>query len=111
MQCYVCNPLKNKKSRKPAGPRWIASKTLARAFPGLVALWMALIGLAGALPAVFAVLVARLVTQLPAAVRGGFDSSAGDDLRWTLAAMGAVLLANAVASAARMLVQPELYRS
>lgn len=73
-------------------------------------LWVGLIGLTGALPAMFALLVARLVTHLPAAIRSGFDSPAGHDLQWTLAVMAVVLAANALASAGRGLVQADLYR-
>lgn len=83
---------------------------LARAFLGLVALWLTLMGVAGALPAVFALLVARLVERLPVVVGNGFDSPAGNDLRWTLAGMAAVLAANALVSAARLVVQGDLYR-
>ncbi|MGH3523940.1 MAG: hypothetical protein ACRDU4_14250, partial [Mycobacterium sp.] len=90
--------------------RWVASKALARAFPGWVTLWGGLIALSGALPAVFAVLVARLVTQLPSSVRAGFDSSPGRHLQWTLVAMAVVLVADAVVSAVRGFVQADLLR-
>ncbi|MGH3632372.1 MAG: hypothetical protein ACRDRL_33675, partial [Sciscionella sp.] len=91
-------------------PRWVASKALARAFPGWVALWAGLTALTGALPAVFAALVARLVTQLPSAIRDGFDSPSGHNLERTLVVMAIVLLADALASAGRGLVQADLYR-
>ncbi|GAA5033187.1 ABC transporter ATP-binding protein [Actinopolymorpha pittospori] len=76
----------------------------------MVALWIVLIGLTGALSAAFALLVARVVTQLPRAVRDGFDSLAGNDLQSTLAAMALVLVADAVVSAGRVFVQADLYR-
>jgi len=75
-----------------------------------VTLWVGLTALTGALPAVFAALVARLVTQLPSAVRGGFDSPSGHHLQLTLVAMAVVLLADALAAAGRALVQADLYR-
>lgn len=83
---------------------------MARAFPLLVALWLTLMGVAGALPAVFALLVARLVQRLPVVVGDGFGSPAGKDLQWTLGGMAAVLVANALVSAARLVVQGDLYR-
>jgi ATP-binding cassette subfamily B protein len=83
---------------------------LARAFPGWVTLWVGLTALTGALPAVFAALVARLVTQLPSAVRGGLDSPPGRQLQLTLVAMAVVLLADALVSAGRSFVQADLYR-
>lgn len=73
-------------------------------------LWVGLTALTGALPAVFAALVARLVTQLPPAVRGGLDSPPGHHLQFTLVAMAVVLLADALASAGRAFVQADLYR-
>ena len=93
-----------------ANPRWLATRALARPFPGWVLLWALLIGLTGALPAVFAVLVARVVTQLPAAIRDGFSSSPGHDLILTLAAVASVLVADALVSAGRGFVQTDLYR-
>ena len=92
------------------GVRWVATKALARAFPGLVALLVGLLALTGALPAVFALLVARLVTGLPPAVREGFDSADGRRLLVTLAAMAVVLLADELVGAARAFVQADLYR-
>lgn len=101
---------KRRRSEKVANPRWVATTALARAFPGLVLLWTLLIGLTGALPAVFALLVAQVVTQLPPAIRDGFTSSAGHALAFTLAAVASVLLADALVSAARGFVQTDLYR-
>lgn len=96
--------------RSTGHPRWVASKALLRAFPGWVTLWVGLTALTGALPAVFAALVARLVTQLPPVVRIGFDSPPGHHLQLTLVTMAVVLLADAVASAGRAFVQADLYR-
>jgi ATP-binding cassette, subfamily B, bacterial len=92
------------------GVRWVATKALARAFPGLVAAMVGLLALTGALPAVFALLVARLVTGLAPAVREGFDSAAGRHVLVTLTGMAAVLLAVELVAAARLFVQAELYR-
>ncbi|MGH3489904.1 MAG: ABC transporter ATP-binding protein [Actinopolymorphaceae bacterium] len=88
----------------------MATKALARAFPGLVAVLVGLLALTGALPAVFALLVARLVTGLPSAVREGFGSTDGRHVLVTLAAMAAVLLADELVGAARSFVQADLYR-
>lgn len=117
-QCGPCNPIRTLKRSwrlvwrglpRP-GVRWIATKALARAFPGLTALLIALIGLTGALPAAFAFLVARLVTGLPSAVSDGLDSAAGHQVLGVLAGLAAVLLAVELVTAARQFVQAELYR-
>jgi len=107
----VCGSGKSQESRRPRPRvRWVASRELARAFPGRVGLLVGLIALTGVVPAVFALLVARLVTLLPAAVGSGFDSPAGRHLVITLAFMGGVLLVDEVVSSARTLVQADLYR-
>lgn len=107
----MCGSGKSQESRRPRPRvRWVASRALARAFPGRVGLLVALIALTGVVPAVFALLVARLVTLLPAAVGSGFDSPAGRHLVITLALMGGVLLVDEVVSSARTLVQADLYR-
>jgi ATP-binding cassette subfamily B protein len=72
--------------------RWIALTTLAKAYPGWFVLILVLSAVNGALPAVFALLVARLVTGLPAAVGSGFGSPAGQSVVTTLVAMGIVLV-------------------
>ncbi len=92
------------------GVRWIATKALARAFPGLTALLIGLIAVTGALPAAFALLVARLVTGVPSAVSDGLDSRPGQQLLGILAGLAATLLAIELVTAARRFVQTELYR-
>lgn len=72
--------------------RWIALTTLAKAHPGWFVLIVALSAISGTLPAVFALLVARLVTGLPAAVGSGFGSPAGQSVLATLVGIGIVLV-------------------
>ncbi len=69
-----------------------------------------LILLTGALPAVFAVLVAGLVEALPRAVKGGVDSSDGRRVIGTLIAIGGVLAAQEVVASAREIAKWDLYR-
>jgi ATP-binding cassette, subfamily B, bacterial len=90
--------------------RRAALRVLARAFPGWTAALAVLAVLTGALPAVFAALVGRLVGQVPAVVRVGFRSSAGDHLTGTLAAMAATLAVLELVSAAQAIVCTDLYR-
>lgn len=72
--------------------RWIALSTLARAYPGWLTLVFVLAVATGALPAIFAVFVARLVEDLPAAVDGGFGSPAGEAVIRTLTCIAVVLI-------------------
>ena len=80
--------------------RWVALALLARAFPYRLAIVVGLALLNGALPAVFAVLVARLVESLPAAVDGGFGSPAGQEIVGILVGLGVVLAAQEIPAVA-----------
>jgi len=93
-----------------ARTRWVALRLLAQAFPGRVAGIAALALLTGALPAVFALLVARLVTILPAVVTHGFASVDGRHLVNLLTVLGGVLLAQEIMAALRGLAANDLYR-
>ena len=66
--------------------------------------------LAGGLPAVFAVLVARLMETLPAAVEGGFDSPDGRRIVGALAGIAGVLLLQEICASARTVAEQDLYR-
>lgn len=90
--------------------RRVALKTLVRAFPGHVAVVLTLAVLLGALPAVFAALVGRLVETLPAAVDGGLGSAAGGRVVMTLGWVTGVLAAREVVDAAYEIVRWHLYR-
>jgi ATP-binding cassette, subfamily B, bacterial len=90
--------------------RRAALLVLARAYPGRTAALALLAGLAGALPAVFAVLVGLLVAQLPAVVRAGFESAAGHRSVAVLAGIAAVLLLIELVSGAQEVVSTDLYR-
>ncbi len=83
---------------------------LARAFPLRLSVVAGLALLTGALPAVFAALVASLVATLPAAVTGGFHSAGGRRIAGTLIAIGGVLLVQEVVAAARGIAVNDLYR-
>lgn len=93
-----------------ARTRWVALRLLAQAFPGRVAGIAGLALLTGALPAVFALLVARLVTILPAVVTHGFASADGRHLVNLLMVLGGVLLAQEIMAALRGLAANDLYR-
>jgi ATP-binding cassette, subfamily B, bacterial len=69
-----------------------------------------LAGMAGVLPAVFAVLVGGLVGQLPVVVRTGFGSTSGHRTVAVLAGIGAVLLLTELVSGAQAIVSTDLYR-
>lgn len=90
--------------------RWIALRLLVDAYPGRVVLLASLALLAGALPAVFAVLVARLAETLPAAVGGGLATAAGRGVSEILIAIGGVLLLQEIVTAGRGIVSADLYR-
>jgi ATP-binding cassette subfamily B protein len=90
--------------------RGIALRLLIGAYPGRVALLAGLALLAGALPALFALLVARLVETLPGAVGGGFATAAGDRVLNSLMAIGGVLFCQEIVAAGRGLVSTDLYR-
>jgi ATP-binding cassette subfamily B protein len=83
---------------------------LVRAFPGRVSLIAGLALLTGALPAIFAILVATLVETLPAAVEGGFGSVDGRRIISLLIALGGVLLVQEVVAVVRALAGNDLYR-
>ena len=93
-----------------ARTRLVALRLLAQAFPGRVAGIAGLALLTGALPAVFALLVARLVTILPAVVTHGFASADGRHLVNLLMVLGGVLLAQEIMAALRGLAANDLYR-
>jgi ATP-binding cassette subfamily B protein len=90
--------------------RRVALLLLVRAFPGRLSLLAGLALLAGALPAVFAVLVARLIETLPAAVEGGFTSPDGRRIAGALAGIAAALLLQEAGASARMVATQDLYR-
>lgn len=90
--------------------RWIALRLLAEAFPGRITCIAGLALLTGALPAGFALLVARLVTTLPAVVTKGFASADGRYLVNLLTVLGGVLLAQEIITALRGLAANDLYR-
>lgn len=90
--------------------RRVALMTLVRAFPGRVMFLLALTGLLGALPAVFAVLVGRLVETLPAAVAGGIGSAAGGRVVTTLAWATGVLVVREVLDALFEVAKWDFYR-
>jgi ATP-binding cassette subfamily B protein len=90
--------------------RRTALRLLAGAYPGRVALLAGLALLSGALPAVFAMLVARLVEALPAAVGGGLATAAGHRIMEILMAIGCVLLLQEIVAAGRGIASTDLYR-
>jgi ATP-binding cassette subfamily B protein len=83
---------------------------LARAFPGRVALLVGLAGLSGVLPAVFAVLVARLIATLTTAALGGFSADSGPRVVTALIGIGVVLVLREFVEAGRNLAGTDLYR-
>jgi ATP-binding cassette subfamily B protein len=97
-------------TRSRGRSRRTAVGLLAGAFPAQVALVAGLALLTGALPAIFAALVATLVEILPAVVEGGFSSADGQRIIGTLTALGGVLLVQEVVAAARGLAESDLYR-
>lgn len=90
--------------------RRIALVLLVRAFPGWFASIVGLALLNGALPALFAVLVGRLVAALPGAVEAGFGSDAGRDVLRIVAGLGIVLALQEVPAAAWVLWEDLLNR-
>lgn len=90
--------------------RVTATLLLARTFPGWLALIAILVILIGALPAIFAALVARLVETLPGAVEGGFASADGRRIIVTLIVIGVVLVAQELVGAAFEVVKWDWYR-
>ncbi len=81
---------------------------LAREFPGHVVGLALLALMSGALPAVFAVLVARLIVALPAAVTGEPDLHAG--IVVILVGVGVVLVAQELVSSGYEVARWALYR-
>ncbi|WP_460528865.1 ABC transporter ATP-binding protein [Flindersiella endophytica] len=90
--------------------RRVALALLAKAFPGRLALIAGMSLLNGALPAIFAALVADLVQRLPAAVDAGFDSTAGRGIVSTLTWIAVVLVAREAASAGWTLIEDLFWR-
>lgn len=90
--------------------RRIALRLLARAFPGRLSLVAGLALLSGALPAIFAALVATLIATLPVAVEGGFDSPGGRRIIGVLIGIGVVLMVQEVVAAIRGVAVMDLYR-
>lgn len=88
--------------------RRIALILLARAFPGRLSVLAGLALLAGVLPAIFAVLVARLLVTLPAAIGGAAPD--GRRLLGALAGIGAVLVLQELCASARAVAAQDLYR-
>ncbi|HVX42283.1 MAG TPA: hypothetical protein VHC49_00260, partial [Mycobacteriales bacterium] len=87
--------------------RWLALWVLVRGLPGRVLLQLFLAGVCGALPAIFAALVGRLVGTLPAVVHSG---ELGRHLVTLLVAMGAVLLSQEIANSAYDVAKWSFYR-
>lgn len=84
---------------------------LVRGLPGRVLLQLFLAGVCGALPAIFAALVGRLVGTLPDVVHsGGFGSDSGRHLVVLLVAMGIVLLGQEIAGSAYDVSKWAFYR-
>ncbi|MEZ4679176.1 MAG: ATP-binding cassette domain-containing protein [Caldilineaceae bacterium] len=90
--------------------RWVAIRLLAGAYPGRVTLLAGLALLSGLLPALFAVLVARLVETVPLAVGGGFTTATGQRVTHTLITIGGVLLLQEIVATGRALAGTDLYR-
>ncbi|MFC3760662.1 ABC transporter ATP-binding protein [Tenggerimyces flavus] len=84
--------------------------TLVRAFPASVTFLFMLALLLGALPAIFALLVGRLVETLPAAVEGGMGSAAGGRVVTTLVWVTAVLVAREVVDGVYQVAKWDFYR-
>lgn len=97
-------------ARSRGRARRSALRLLAQAFPGRLALLASLTLLSGALPAIFAALVAVLVTTLPAAIAGGFDSPDGRRIINTLMVIGGILIAQEILAAVRSVAITDLYR-
>lgn len=96
--------------RSRGATRRVALRLLARAFPGRLSVLAGLALLSGALPAIFAALVATLIAALPAAVQGGLASTDGRRIIGILISIGAVLLAQEVVVAVRGVAVMDLYR-
>lgn len=90
--------------------RRVALKVLWQAFPARLAVVGLLCLAGGVLPAIFAVLVARLAADVPVAIRGGWASSGGYVVIRILAAIGLVLLVQELVAAAREVLRWDLYR-
>lgn len=90
--------------------RRIALRMLAQAFPGRLSMIAGLALLAGALPAIFAALVARLVVTIPLVVAGGFGSPDGQRIIGILVVIGVVLVVQEVVATMRELASSDLYR-
>jgi ATP-binding cassette subfamily B protein len=88
----------------------LAVVVLARAFPRWFALLIGCIILTAIWPAIFAALVAHLITVLPAAARSGPNSPAAADLVSALAGIALVLAAQEITRAAYEVVRWALYR-
>jgi ATP-binding cassette subfamily B protein len=88
----------------------LAVVELARAFPRWFVLLIGCIVLTAIWPAIFAALVAHLITILPAAARSGSNSPAAADVVSALAGIALVLAAQEVTRAAYEVVRWALYR-
>ena len=97
-------------SARSGSSRRSAIAVLVRAFPQWIALIVVLVLLAGALPAVFAALVAQLVEALPRTVASGFDSPAGRQVVVVLVAIAVVLALREVVSAISGVTTAVLFR-
>jgi ATP-binding cassette subfamily B protein len=101
----------NEQERMGRGKRRrIALLLLAQAFPYWVALIAALALLSGALPAIFAMLVAMLVETLPAVIESGNGAGESQRIITILATIGGVLLLQEVVAAASGVATMNLYR-
>ncbi|MEV4263535.1 ATP-binding cassette domain-containing protein [Kribbella sp. NPDC049584] len=88
----------------------LAVVELARAFPGWTVLLVGCVVLTAIWPAIFAALVAHLITILPAAASSGSNSAAAADVVSVLAGIAFVLAAQEVTRAAYEVVRWALYR-
>ncbi|TDO64028.1 ATP-binding cassette subfamily B protein [Kribbella sp. VKM Ac-2571] len=88
----------------------LAVVALARAFPRWFALLIGCIVLTAIWPAIFAALVAHLITILPAAARSGSNSPAAAAVISALAGIALVLAAQEITRAAYEVVRWALYR-
>ncbi len=90
--------------------RRTAIRVLFRAFPREASALALLAALTGALPAVFAALVGRLVGEVPVAATAGAGHQSAQPLVGTLIAMAVVLVCLELAAGAQELISTDLYR-
>ncbi|MEQ7006979.1 ABC transporter ATP-binding protein [Actinopolymorpha sp. B17G11] len=96
--------------RRRSSARRAALGVLVRAFPGRTTILALLALLSGAPAAGFALLVGRLVGQLPDVVTGGFDSAEGRRVVTTLVLIGTVLVVQEAVNLLRLLATTDLQK-